>query len=462
MAIIQEWEGNDLYNLLNLPNYELYRLYGGYMDKHSIRRTANKYRKMHQRGEVDMPERDKPYNPNTEPLEIANRRARASKSLGAKAIETTVLTIPTEHLPFHEKLQEALDTEGTLSRATFTSGEHTGFIKNSENEIEYTDPLKVKRIKFEVDFDTEPKWPPVNRVESVKLPRREQKEADALRTSKRAVILSDLQYPYVDEKALQVALEIVRDAKPDKVVLVGDLLDLSAWSKYIQRPEFAAQTQDAINQAHQLMVKLRQLCPAAEIAVLEGNHDARMEKYALANAQAAYGLKRADQPEGWPVLSVPYLTAMDSLDIDYVSGYPANRHWINKNLQVRHGNLVRSRGNTAVAVALDEKISTIFGHIHRMETQYLTHHTYDGGKTIGAWSIGCLCKIDGSVPSTRGGVDLSGRPVTNYENWTQGLAIATYEEGDGSFDVQPVFMNTFQNYRAFYQGEMYEATDNGN
>lgn len=396
-----------------------------------------------------MPERSQPYDPNTEPGNIEARKVAAGRHLAGRAMETTVITVPTEHVPYHEKLQAALANEGALSAARFSDYE-MGY-KDAEGHAQ-THPLHASR--FEVKFDSEPAWIPVNRVESVRLPKRERKEADELRTSKKAVVLSDIQIPYQDENALKVALEILRDAKPDKVILVGDLLDLAAWSKYIQRPEWATATQDAINQAHLLLQQIRKLAPSADITVLAGNHESRMETYALNNAKAAFGLRRADQPEGWPVLSVPYLTAMDTLDIDYVSGYPANRTWINQNLQVRHGNIAR-KGNTAVAVAQEERISTIFGHIHRVETQMLTHNTYEGGKTIGAWSIGCLCDIMGSVPSTKGGVDLSGRPVPNAENWQAGLAVVDYEDGEGAFNVQPIYINTFNGYGAIVNGKKY-------
>lgn len=396
-----------------------------------------------------MPERTQPYDPNTEPDQIETRRQSATRHLASRAMETTVITVPTEHLSYHEKLQSALDAEGALSSARFSDWQ--SLTKDKDGEAHIHD---LSGQRFEVKFNAEPKWAPVNRVESVRLPKRERKEADALRTSKRAVILSDTQIPYMDQKAMQVALEVLRDTKPDKVIMVGDLLDLAAWSKYIQRPEWATATQDAINQAHLLLQQIRKLAPTAEITVLAGNHDQRMETYALNNAQAAFGLRRADKPDGWPVMSVPYLTAMDTLDIEYVSGYPANRTWINQNLQVRHGNIAR-KGNTAVAVAQEERISTIFGHIHRVETQMLTHNTYEGGKTIGAWSIGCLCDIMGSVPSVKGGVDLSGRPVPNAENWQNGLAVVDYEDGDGAFNVQPVYINSFNGYTAIVNGRKY-------
>lgn len=453
MATITEWAEDDLWNLLNLPNEELYRLYGAYLDKHSIRRTANKYRKLHQQGKVNMPERERPYNPEQEPLQIANRRSRAAKTLGRGAVETTILTIPTEHLPYHEKLQEALEEHGNLNKARF-SDYQMGY-KDADGEAQTHD---LRASRFEVAFDSEPKWPLVTRVESVRLPRKEKAEKDRLRASKRAVILPDLQIPYQDEKAVEVALKVLRDAKPDRVVILGDLLDLAQFGKFLQEPEWATAVQEAVNQAHQLLATIRKLAPTAEISVLEGNHDARLPKDMKVNSAKSLRLKRADQLDGWPVMSVPYLTAMDTLDIEYLAGYPANRLWLNQNLQVRHGQLVRSRSSTARAVNDDERASTIFGHVHRLEMQYMTHHTYDGGKTNAAWGIGCLSKIDGSVPSTKSGYDLEGRPVTNYENWQQALCVVDYEEGDAAFNVQPLYINTFRNYQTMWNGRKYEAT----
>lgn len=452
----------DLWILANRPPKEIRFIYcdPGFWGKDALSWEAvRQYRKKHR--DLLRPymgtELTPPFeHPETERKRVEELRSAVAPKVGAAALNLVNFPIPEAHLPYHEKLEEALQSEGKLSKATFTAGEHTGFIKNADNEIEYTKPLEAKRVKFEVDFQHEPDWPPVNRVESRRLPKRERiKPPEALR---RAVILPDLQVPFHDEKALQVALEVVRDTKPDKVIFLGDLLDLSAWSKYLQRPEWASATQPAIDQAHQILATVRKMCPSADIVVLEGNHEARMEKKALANAQAAYGLRRADQPEGWPVLSVPYLTAMDTLDVEYVAGYPANRYWINERLQARHGAIVRSRASTARAVSDDERTSTIFGHVHRIETQYRTKQTYSGGSTNFAHTPGCLSRIDGSVPSTKSGYDIFGKPVTNYEDWQQGICVVNYQEGDAPFAIEQIYINSFDNYRAIYRGKVYEAT----
>jgi hypothetical protein len=59
-----------------------------------------------------------------------------------------------------------------------------------------------------------------------------------------------------------------------------------------------------------------------------------------------------------------------------------------------------------------------------------------------AASPGCLCRTDGAIPSTRGGVDLDGRPLTRHENWQQGVGVVTYEDTGRhkfSYEVAPIY-----------------------
>jgi hypothetical protein len=71
----------------------------------------------------------------------------------------------------------------------------------------------------------------------------------------------------------------------------------------------------------------------------------------------------------------------------------------------------------------------IYGHIHRSEIAWKTRLDYDGAKTIMAASPGCLARIDGAVPSTKGGTDLDGRPISVTEDWQQGLGVVYYQDG---------------------------------
>lgn len=390
-------------------------------------------------------------SPENERERVKKQRKRIAPKTGGAALKLVSMQIPEEHVPFHEKLQEALDSDGVVQKATFTQGEHTGYIKNSDNEIEYTKPLERTGIKFEVNFDTEPQWPIPTRVESVVLKRQERKVE---RENETCFIFPDIQHPFEDTEALAVALNVMQEVQPDRVVFLGDLIDLEAWGRFEQMPEWATATQDSINKVHQLLASIRQALPEAQIQVMAGNHEERMPKTLLRNAVASYRLKRADQLEGWPVMSVPFLCAFDQLDVEYVPGYPANKIWLNKNLQIRHGMATQKAGGAAKRTASAEKVSTIFGHDHRLSQFAETIDTHDGGMVIRTFGSGTLSRIDGHVPSYHSGRDLDGVPVRNLENWQHGFCIATYDQEN--FHVEQVAINTFNDYQTMFRGHIYK------
>ena len=103
-----------------------------------------------------------------------------------------------------------------------------------------------------------------------------------------------------------------------------------------------------------------------------------------------------------------------------------------------HGNKVASNNSTAHKYLATEKTSVIYGHIHRLEWAERTREDYDGAKTILAASPGCLARIDGAVPSTKGGIDLDGRPLHSTEDWQQGLAVIPYHLDSGNFVYEQV------------------------
>lgn len=263
-----------------------------------------------------------------------------------------------------------------------------------------------------------------------------------------AVILPDMQIGYFhnaagleaihDEQAIEVALRIIKASKPAQIVMVGDNLDLCEFGKYRYTPAFARTTQAAIDRATELCAQLRKLAPQATITWIAGNHEERLGNYVLDSAAAAFGLRRGNIPTEWPVMSVPYLCRLDEFEVEYLSGYPTGAHWINNNLKVIHGDKVASGGSTSHKYLSSEKVSVIFGHVHRREWAERTRDDYDGARTILAASPGCLARTDGAVPSTRGGHDLDGRPLYRSEDWQQGIAVVEYEPGDGDFNLELV------------------------
>jgi predicted phosphodiesterase len=248
--------------------------------------------------------------------------------------------------------------------------------------------------------------------------------------------------PFHDEQAMDIALQITswleEHDRVDSVINLGDFLDLPAQGRFEQEAAFAATTQDALNRGHLFLQQQRAAAgPKAKIVLIEGNHDRRMEKFININAASAFGLKKANS-DGFPVMSIPYLLRLDEIGVDYIDAYPAGAHWINDRLRAIHGTKVRSNGSTAAAYTNDTPhISTVFGHVHRQELQSRTVFDRQGSIKSVAISPGCLCRVDGAVPSVNGSTKVDGTPATYYENWQQGVAVIT-TDANGDFFTELV------------------------
>lgn len=348
---------------------------------------------------------------------------------------------------------------GMVKKVSF----YQSLTKNAEGEAEVHD---LMGIQFSPAWESGPEWPVVQPGPTIKLP------APKVRTEKTdgyktCVILPDMQIGYFrgksgnlepthDERAIDIALTIVKQLDPDLVVMVGDNLDLPEFGKYRLSSAYALTTQASIDRGTTLCAQVRAAAPSAEIKWLAGNHEERLVNFVLDNAKAAFGIKRGNSPDSWPCLSVPYLCRFDDYGIDYIPGYPAGQFWVNQRLRIIHGTKVRSNGSTSHAYLNTEKTSVIYGHIHRREWAERSREDYDGPKTIMAASPGTLARCDGTVPSTKGSVDLDGRPMTIVEDWQQGIGVVTYEPGDGMFFYEQV---PFHDGTACFRGRFYHAKE---
>lgn len=265
---------------------------------------------------------------------------------------------------------------------------------------------------------------------------------------KTALLVPDQQYgyrrdlytaeldPFHDERAIDVALQIADIERPDLTIFLGDVLDFAPFGKYRLEPGFALTIQPTLEAAYGDLAKF--MAFSKEGRMIEGNHDVRLQNMIIDNAKAAFGIKRAGAPpEEWPVMSVPFLLNLDDLGVEYVGGYPSGATYINDNVAAIHGRKVgNDKRSAATMVVEDERVSVVFGHVHRIETTYRTRNTRDAPKISMAHTPGCLCRIDGAVPSVKGGIDAFGRAVQSWENWQTGISVVRYQEGDGKFKIE--------------------------
>lgn len=104
-------------------------------------------------------------------------------------------------------------------------------------------------------------------------------------------------------------------------------------------------------------------------------------------------------------------------------------------------------------VANSERQSFVQGHIHRMAMHSQTYEIDGQPKFVQAFSAGCLCRIDGAVPSTKSGTDEFGTPLMRWEAWQQGMAVVTEnEDGYWHVEIVPIYNGT-----AVYRGETFTA-----
>ena len=255
-------------------------------------------------------------------------------------------------------------------------------------------------------------------------------------------------WPFHDEEVLEFVLQVADEVKPDVIVNAGDFLDLPSHSKFDQEPSFSGTMQKTLDTSHAYLARLSAIVPDAKKIYLEGNHDIRLSKHVMANACASFGLRPANTPASWPVLSIPHLLRLEELGWVYLDGWPNNSYYVNESCKVIHGKQLQLG-----KVADSEFVSVVQGHSHRVAQEYRTRRTQAGSKTSFYAMIGCCARVDGSLPSTRSSLDLQGRPLcVGNEDWQQGFALIYTDKVKGLSWLEQV---SISNHVAMWRGKEY-------
>jgi hypothetical protein len=267
-----------------------------------------------------------------------------------------------------------------------------------------------------------------------------------LRKIRREAVLSDAQIGFLlrdgemvpthDPEAIDVALQLVQDFAPDGLSWIGDWADLPMFSRWPKTPEQFATTNASIQASHDIA---GEFIAAAGVRCtkrrfVKGNHDDRFQLWARDHNVEAMGLRRASDTTGWPVFSLEFLLRFDELGIELSAPYPSGTVWLADNLALMH----------APPKKLEMAASVIHGHLHKLTRTPWAQTNREGRITYFMYDSGCLCKIDGTVPSDRARTD-----------WTQGIAFV--EIIDGKLPLHRVDQIHIDNGRALSGGKLYEA-----
>lgn len=315
-----------------------------------------------------------------------------------------------------------------------------------------------RKAKVIVDLPRGGSVPEIRQAEPVeiklRMPRPPKRDKGAWRT---AVVLPDEQYPYHDAAAIDVAEQLVayvdQNEKVDDLVWLGDNVDAPELSKHRSAPEVLGATQAGIDGYYRHMARIRVIAPAASLHWLLGNHEQRLTNYLVDLGATLVGLRRAGDPEDEPVLSMEFLCRTKELGVEVHGPYPEGAVWLTSSFRLIHGTVTGPHPEDKYLSHLEA--STIWGHTHRA---VLAYREVDRGprglRSYAAGSPGCLCRLDGALPSAKSGVDSRGRAGRNHsETWQQGVMVIRYQE----HELPRVELVRIMNGLAVFEGREFRA-----
>ena len=197
----------------------------------------------------------------------------------------------------------------------------------------------------------------------------------------KVLIISDLHFPYQDNKSIESALNYGLDKKVNCILINGDLIDFATISRHEKdwRMRSVNQEFDAVRQ---FLVSLRKAFPQAKIVYKHGNHDERWEKYLYVKAPELFDVSD---------FQLEVLLKLGELKIETVKDKRPIK--IGK-LTALHGHeLAGGAGgvNPARSTFLKTLDNVIVGHYHKTSTNTETTMT---GNVISVHSTGCLCGLN--------------------------------------------------------------------
>jgi predicted phosphodiesterase len=191
------------------------------------------------------------------------------------------------------------------------------------------------------------------------------------------LILSDLHFPYQDNKAIELALKYGEKNKMDCILINGDLFDFATISRH-EKDWRHRSLVDEIDTVKEFFDYLQHRFPNVKIIFKEGNHDERFDKWLFHKSPEFFDISG---------LTLKDVLKLNEKGIDYVCDRLPVK--IGK-LLVLHGHELNGSGgvNPARATFLKTIANVLIGHCHR--TSQHTEPTLNGDVIVST-STGCLC-----------------------------------------------------------------------
>lgn len=140
-------------------------------------------------------------------------------------------------------------------------------------------------------------------------------------TTRKTVIIPDIQYPYHDRSMWEKILDVIDDVQPDQILLGGDgpdFKEVSRWSKGTAEEYKATLGDNVLGFRAEILVPLSRTAPKAVKRWLRGNHCERISDFTRQYGFPLQFLKRWE--DGEDLLSMENLFGLKPLGISYEKG----------------------------------------------------------------------------------------------------------------------------------------------
>jgi metallophosphoesterase superfamily enzyme len=232
--------------------------------------------------------------------------------------------------------------------------------------------------------------------------------------------------PLHDAKALKVALDYIKDFKPDHIILGGDMLDCGAISHHNHGKPGATEGLKLMVDAKELVeavIKPIEATKPKSLTYIIGNHEAWVEQF----------VEKHPTLEG--ILNVESLLDLSSKWKIVPQG---ETHKLGK-LIFMHGDQIKGGEHSAKWATVAWEANVRFGHHHTYQVYTKTSAKDANGHT--GIAVPCLCKKD---PAYGGG---------SPNRWVQGFQYGYVNGPDGIFnDYTAVIING----KSIIQGKIYK------
>lgn len=241
-------------------------------------------------------------------------------------------------------------------------------------------------------------------------------------------LMGDFHAPHHCQDLLVAAVQWVKDHAPERIVILGDLMDYGSISRH-SKTGLEPGLDREINEAYSILRAFKQASPATNITLLDGNHEQRM-KTAL-EGRGLVGLShltRAD--DDVPVLSTRHLLRLDELEVETVDppapGLPYEycEARVCDGLVARHGHVAK-KGSGASALEIVNRLhrSIVVGHTHRQSIVYATQWPDGVQRTLVGCEAGTMAEIEHGL----------GYAVS--ADWQQGFAVCQQSRDGFTLDL---------------------------